>query len=411
MRVARVWMAMALAAGLVTVPMAARAMAQDAAAPAAAAPHQAGTVKASNGTSLTLTTAAGQDVTVLVPQAAKVLVVAPGSKDLKSATTGSLADVTPGDRVLVTGTAGDTTTLTATRVILMKSQAIAATHAAEDAAWAQGGGGIVKSVDAAAGKIVVASGLKTLTVTVTPATIVRRYSGDSVRFADAKMSTIGEIRPGDQLRVRGTKSADGASITADELVTGTFRNYSGLIASVDASAGTITLKDLATKKTVTVAVNDNSDVRRLPPMVAARVAMQMKGGAAGGSGAPGAGGAGAHAGGAAAPAAGEDAEGGARRASRAGTDLSQMLSRLPTETLAGLKAGDAVMIVATSPSAESDKSTAVTLLVGVEAILSASPSGQTTTLSPWSLGGGEPADTSGGGGGQGGAAQHAATPQ
>jgi co-chaperonin GroES (HSP10) len=404
-------MAMALAAGLVTVPMAARAMAQDAAAPAAAAPHQAGTVKASNGTSLTLTTAAGQDVTVLVPQAAKVLVVAPGSKDLKSATTGSLADVTPGDRVLVTGTAGDTTTLTATRVILMKSQAIAATHAAEDAAWAQGGGGIVKSVDAAAGKIVVASGLKTLTVTVTPATIVRRYSGDSVRFADAKMSTIGEIRPGDQLRVRGTKSADGASITADELVTGTFRNYSGLIASVDASAGTITLKDLATKKTVTVAVNDNSDVRRLPPMVAARVAMQMKGGAAGGSGAPGAGGAGAHAGGAAAPAAGEDAEGGARRASRAGTDLSQMLSRLPTETLAGLKAGDAVMIVATSPSAESDKSTAVTLLVGVEAILSASPSGQTTTLSPWSLGGGEPADTSGGGGGQGGAAQHAATPQ
>jgi co-chaperonin GroES (HSP10) len=397
-------MAMALAAGLVTVPMDARAMAQDAAAPAAAAPHQAGTVKATNGTSLTLTTAAGQDVTVLVPEAAKVLVVAPGSKDLKSATAGSLADVTPGDRVLVTGTAGDTTTLTATRVILMKSQAIAATHAAEDAAWAQGGGGIVKSVDAAAGKIAVASGLKTLTVTVTPATIVRRYSGDSVRFADAKVSTIGEIRPGDQLRVRGTKSADGASITADELVTGTFRNYSGLIASVDASAGTITLKDLATKKTVTVAVNDNSDVRRLPPMVAARVAMQMKGGAAGGSGAAGAGGA-------AAPAAGEDAEGGARRASRAGTDLSQMLSRLPTETLAGLKAGDAVMIVATSPSAESEKSTAVTLLVGVEAILSASPSGQTTTLSPWSLGGGEPADTSGGGGGQGGAAQHAATPQ
>ena len=31
---------------------------------------------------------------------------------------------------------------------------------------------------------------------------------------------------------------------------------------------------------------------------------------------------------------------------------------------------------------------AVTLLVGVDAILRASPSGQTMTLSPWSLGGG-----------------------
>ncbi len=41
---------------------------------------------------------------------------------------------------------------------------------------------------------------------------------------------------------------------------------------------------------------------------------------------------------------------GAARERSAGLDLSQMLSRLPTETLAGLKVGDAVMIVATSPS-------------------------------------------------------------
>ena len=40
---------------------------------------------------------------------------------------------------------------------------------------------------------------------------------------------------------------------------------------------------------------------------------------------------------------------GAARERSAGSDLSQMLSRLPTETLAGLKVGDAVMIVATSP--------------------------------------------------------------
>jgi co-chaperonin GroES (HSP10) len=391
----------ALAVGLLVALTAAPALAQSAAATAAV--RQAGTVKSTNATSLTLTTAAGQDVTVTVPETVKVLVVAPGSKDLKSATEGTLSDVTAGDRVLVTGAAGENASaMTAARVILMKAQAIAATHEAEDAAWSKGGGGIVKSVDAAAGRIVIASGLKTVTVVVTPSTVVRRYAGDSVRFADAKLSTIAAIQAGDQLRVRGTKSADGSTITADELVTGTFHHYSGLITAIDAAAGTVTLKDLATKKMVTVAVTSNSDVRRIPPMLAERVAARMKGGAGGGAGRSGAP--------AAAPAA--DAAGaadGAEREGRAGMDLSQMLSRLPTETLAGLKVGEAVMIVATSPTAGSETPAAVTLLVGVEAVLRASPNGQTMTLSPWSLGGGD--ESGGGGGGMGAGSQRTASPQ
>jgi hypothetical protein len=397
MRRSQVWISAALAVGslgvsaiavsLIALPL----VAQDA---PAAAPRAAGTVKSTDVTGLVLTTSTGQDYRVTVPATAKVVVVAPGSKDLKSATAGSLSDVSPADKVIVTGTPGDGgMTLTAVRVILMKSQAIAQTHAAEDAAWAQGGGGIVRSVDPAAGTIVVASGLKTLTVAVTPATIVRRYSGDSVRFADAQVSTVEAIHPGDQLRVRGTKSPDGGSITADELVTGTFHNYSGLIASIDSAAGTVTLKDLATKKTVTVTVTASSDVHRIQPLLAARVAMQMKSGTA--------------AGGAAAAPAGPpaDAAGGTRRA---GMDLSQMLARLPAETLAGLKVGDAVMIVATSPSADAATSTAVTLLAGVDAILSASPSGQSATLSPWSVGGD---GGMGEAGGMGGSPQRVATPQ
>jgi len=299
--------------------------------------------------------------------------------------------------VLVTGAAGDSATaLTATRVILMKAGAIAQTHAAEDAAWAKGGGGIVKSVDAATGTILISSRMKTVAVQTTPSTIIRRYSGDSVRFADAKVSTIGAIQPGDQLRVRGTKSADGSSIEAEELVTGAFHNYSGLITAVDATAGTVTLKDLATKKMVTVDVTSSSDVRRIPAMLAQRVAMQMKGGAAGAGGRSGAA--------TATPSA--DAEGGAQRA---GMGLSQMLSRLPTETLGGLKVGDAVMIVATSPTESSERSTAVTLLAGVEAILTASPSGQSMTLTPWSVGGDAPSE--GGGAAPDSGPQHAATPQ
>ena len=352
---------------------------------AQSAPHPAGTVKSTGSDSFVLTTTGGQDVTVNVPAAAKVLIVPPGAKDLSAATAGSVTDVQAGDRALVTGSAGDTgSTVTAVRVVLMKSTAIAQTRAAEEAAWAKGGGGIVKSVDQAAGKIEISSGLHSVTVTTTPATIVRRYSNGSVRFEDAVKSDLASIQPGDQLRVRGARSPDGATIAADEIVTGGFKNYSGLLTAVDASAGTVTLKDLTTKKVVTVAVTPNSDVRRLPPMAAQMIATRMKGGA---NGAGGAGAAQRPAGG---PPAGGEGPQGAGAARRAGMDLSQMLSRLPTETISGLKPGEAVMIVATAPSGQSTQSSAVTLLTGVEPILTAAPSGEGMTLSPWSVGGGEP---------------------
>jgi co-chaperonin GroES (HSP10) len=391
----------AVAVLALTGPMQLCGRAQTAAAPAASSlPHQAGTVKATSADGLTLTNATGQEYTVSVPDAAKILVVPPGSKDLKSATVGTLSDVAAGDKVIVNGSAGDTgMALKATRVILMKSAAIAESHAAEEAAWAQGLGGIVKSVDAGAGKLVIASGLKTVTVQTTPQTVVKHYSGESVRFSDATLSKITDIKPGDQLRVRGAKSADGSTITADAMVAGTFHNYSGLITAIDPTASTVTLKDLATKKSVTVEVTSSSDVRRIPAMAAQMIAARMKGGtatpAAGvppAGAAPGGGAGYAGAGGARGP--GGYSGGGAT--GRAGADLSQMLARLPTETLGGLKTGDAVMIVATSPAADAGKSTAVTLLAGVDALLTASPAGE-MTLSPWSVGGEAPSDGGGGG--------------
>jgi hypothetical protein len=297
---------------------------------------------------------------------------------LKSATPGQISDIAVGDKVIVNGSAGDTATaLIAQRIILMKAAAIEQSHAADEAAWKNGGGGIVKSVNAGTGTIVLSSGLKTVTVQTRPTTIVRHYANGSVKFEDAVGSSLDAILPGDQLRVRGAKSADGSSIQADEIVAGTFRNFSGLIASIDTTGGTVTLKDLTTKKNVTVYVTANSDIRRIPLQAATMLAARMHT-------KPGEGGAGAPA--AAAPAGGDAADGQRRAAGRAGMDLSQMLSRLPTETLAGLKTGDAVMIVAASSGAQSNKESAITLLAGVEPILAAQPEGQAMTLSPWSMG-------------------------
>jgi D-serine deaminase-like pyridoxal phosphate-dependent protein len=185
---------------------------------------------------------------------------------------------------------------------------------------------------------------------------------------------------GDQLRVRGAKSDDGSSIQAEEIVSGSFKNLAGLISSIDAAKGTVTLKDLATKKTVTVLITDNSNLKALPAQAAARFAARAKGGASEA-------GEESHAAG---QTGGSPAErtGGSGRS--AGADLSQLVSRLPNQTVADLKTGDAVMIVASQPDSTSSTITCVTLLSGVEPILAATPSGgPALTLSPWSLGGGD----------------------
>jgi len=360
----------------------ANAMVQTPASAPAAAGRQLGTVKTVAGNTLTLTTDAGQEVIVSVADGARILQLAPGSTDLKTAQTITLADIATGDRVLVSGKAGDTASaFAASRVILMKSGDIAQKHEAEQADWQKRGtGGIVSAVDAGSGTLTVSIGAKKLTINTSSTTQFRRYAGDSVKFEDAKPGTLAQIQVGDQLRVRGAKSDDGASIQAEEVVSGSFKNLAGLIATIDVGNGKLTLKDLSTKKTVTVTITANSSVRSLPPEAAARFAARAKGIAGGSSGTP-------------AVTQGEGTAAGGERTGgsghSAGADLSQLVSRLPNQTIADLKVGDAVMIVGSQSDAASNGVTAVTLLSGVEPILAATPSGSASlTLSPWSLGGG-----------------------
>ncbi len=357
------------------------ALSAQASAPAAASPaRQLGTVKSIDGNNVTLVTAAGARVTVSVDPAAKVLQLPPGSTDLKAATPAAFSDISAGDRI-VTGKPGDTAS--ASRVILMKSSDITARHQAEQADWQRhGSGGLVKSIDGPI--ITIAVGPRQVKVDTTSSTLFRRYAPDSIKFEDARPGALADIHPGDQLSVRGEKSADGGEIKADEVVTGTFSNLSGAVASIDPAAGTLTLKDLTTKRNVTIKVTANSDLRKLSPQAAASFAARNNPAAAV-SAAPEATAATARPAGAGS-AAGSGAPG---SRARAGMDLSRMLARLPAEPLADLKTGDAVMVVA-SPSSDSTY-TAITLLAGVEPLLSTNPqAGQQLTLSPWNIGEGAP---------------------
>jgi hypothetical protein len=333
-------------------------------APAPAA-SQRGTVKEVSGDAITMVADAGQTVTVNVANGAKIMQLAVGSTDLKTAIAGQLTDISVGDRILVTGKAGETpATFSAVRVILMKSADIAQKQAAERADWkARGTGGIVSAVDPGTGAITLTVGAKKVVVNTSSKTDFRRFASDSVKYQDAKPGTLAQIQPKDQMQARGTLSADGASMQAEEIISGSFENLSGQIASIDPAAGKITLKDLASKKMVTVNVTANSDVRAMPLQMASMFAARSNGGGQGG---------GRRGGGGGQATVDANGAGGTRRST--GADLSQMIARLPTSTLADLHKGDAVMIVA-SETPGAGIVTAVTLLTGVDPILTANPNG------------------------------------
>jgi hypothetical protein len=357
-----------------------------------------------------LTTDAGSDVTVQVQDSTKLVRTAPGQKDLKDATPIQLADLQSGDRILVRGKlADDGKAVAAASIIAMKKADIAEKQAHERDEWQKHGfGGLVNSVDAASSTISVAlpspGEKKSVAIHLSKDTIVRRYALDSVKFDDAKPAPLDQIKPGDQLRARGTRSADGTEFAADEIVSGTFRNIAGAISALDASAGTITVQDLVAKKSITVRVTPDSQLRKLPPPMAQRIAARLKGTSADApSSATAPSGAGPAASAdppmkpSASPSGGSSARGsgGMGRSGGGGiADLQQMIGRMPAATLADLQKGDAVMVVATEGGA-SGLSTVITLLGGVEPILEASPkSSASTILSPWSLssgGGGEAA--------------------
>ena len=371
-------------------------------------PPALGTVKSISGNTLILTSDAGVEMTVDVRDSTKIVRIAPGQKDLKDAQPIAMPDLQVGDRILVRGKAGDDNkTFSATSIIAMKKADIAEKQSRERDEWQKSGvGGLVNSVDAAGGVISITTPSlrenKTVAVHATKDTVLRRYAQGSVKFDDAKPAPLTEIRPGDQLRARGEKNADGSELTAQEIVSGSFRNISGTISSLDSAQNTITVHDLATKKNVAVKITSESQLRKLPAPIAQRIAQRLNGSGGANGDQAGSGQAVAKSGATAAPTAKELAAssgqvaadfGGRGRGMGAGAggpggggamDLQQIINRMPTSTIADLQKGDAVMLVGTD--AGGNAVTAITLLAGVEPILQGSPNGGATSiLSPWSL--------------------------
>ena len=273
----------------------------------------------------------------------------------------ALSTVAPGDRVVAVGRqSSDPAKLDATSLLIMTKSDVAQVQQRDREDWQKRGvAGTVTAIDPAAGTFTISVGQKTVTVQPSGKTDFLRYSPDSARFADSRPGAIGEVKVGDRARVLGNHNADGTAIAAEKIVFGSFRQFAGTIESVNGETGELRIKDLATKKPLTIRVNSDSTLKKLPPPMAATLAKRYRPGANGAGDPPAAAG-----------------------------DIQTMLDRVPPLPLADLKPGDAIMVSTTQGT--DTRVTAIMLLAGVEPLLTASPTATRDIMSGWNLGGGDP---------------------
>ena len=355
-----------------------------------------------NAKQLFVKTDAGSVVIVAVADNSRILRNPPGEQGVDKATPITLAEMAAGDRVFARGTLSDDRKNVSGRILIVNTKAdIEKKREAERAEWqARGVVGTVSAVNAETKEITIQTrtpeGPKPVVIAANGAAVkLRRYAPDSIKFADAKPSPFEEVKAGDQLRAKGEKSADGSRVTAEEVVTGSFRTTLGTVKAVDAAKNEITIEQASDKKPLIVVVRPDSVLKQVPAEMAMMMMGGMGGSAAGGPGSAPAGGA-APAGGGAAPAGGSPRvviqggpgggaapAGGAAGAPGQGgpvrrmMDPQQMLDRLPPVTLAELKPGQ-MIVISSTVGADPTRVTAIQLVSNVEplvAMMSRRPGG------------------------------------
>jgi hypothetical protein len=276
--------------------------------------------------------------------------VAPGEKSLKNAESIQVSDIAVGDKVLVNT---DPLTASARRLIVMSASAITKRDESDRTAWTTHGvSGIVvaKTGEDLTLRVRILQGDTQAHVLVSNTTGFRKYAADSVRFGDAKLSSVAEVQVGDQLRARGTKSEDGLKVTAEQVVFGTFVTKAGTITAIDSENKAVAVKELNTNTVFNVKLTADSQLKQMPNFAA------MAGGGGAGGGMPAGG-----------PASGGPPTGAPVTGGRP-PDIAQMVERMPSVALDALKVGDTVVMSSTK-GAVANEYTAIVLLDNAEMLI------------------------------------------
>ena len=297
---------------------------------------------------ISLKTDSGEWVVVRTDDRTSFLKAQPGARDLSGASPLTFAAIAVGDRLLARGTpTEDKKTLAGRQLVVMNRSDIDLKHEQERAEWRRRGlAGVIKALDPATEQITVETRSLAGSQTVVVATADRhasfkRYAPESVRFSDVLPSSFGELQVGDQLRVLGDRTPDGARVLAEHVVSGAFQIVSGAVEA--AHGGQVRMRDNETGRPLTVTVGPDAMVRRLPPEMAARLGKRVRSGAGRPEGDPGSG-------------------------RMGGATLQEMLERLPPMPIEELKTGDQIAV--SSPKSRArGRLIAAVLLAGIEPLL------------------------------------------
>jgi hypothetical protein len=371
---------------LITFSLATSVATAQATDPSIAAKHAIGEVKTIDAATkqLTIKTDAGSVVTVTVGDKTTYKKLAPGEQSLANATDITFTDIAEGDRVMARGTvAEDRKSVPAAQVIVMTKGDLAKKQEAERLEWRRRGIlGVITALKPDTKEITIThrtmAGQQSVVIPVSETTEMKRYAPDSIKFGDAKPSTFGELKVGDQLRAIGDRTEDPLRFNPQKVVTGSFRTVGGVVTAVDPATGEIKINELEKKTPLTIVIKQDAVLRRFPADIGA-----MMGGFNRGGGGPGGAPGGAAGGGQ--PAQGQAPQGGGQAARPQGPggpggsgpggpgggrgfNINDMLERLPTISLADVKVGDTI-IVSSTQGVDPTRLTAISLVAGADTLL------------------------------------------
>jgi hypothetical protein len=281
----------------------------------------------------------------------------PGKTMMTDAVAVALTEIEVGDRVTAKKRMTPEGKIAPITLMIMMSKGdIAKKQELEREAWrTRGVVGTVGAVDAAAKTVTLNLRTRGEAVAVKlvtgDKTVFRRYQPESVKFSDAKISSIGEIKPGDQLRALGNRSEDGATYTAEQVVFGTFKTITVTVETVDAEKKEIKVKQ-AEGGPLTLTVSADANLRQFPSQMGAMFGGQGGGGERPAGPPPGAGG-------------GPGGPGQGRPGGPRGFDPAAMIDRLPPMQLADLKPGG-MLLVLTTVGNDPTRANAITVVSGIE---------------------------------------------
>ena len=243
------------------------------------------TALAAKSGQISLKTDKGDAVIVIISGGTVFRKVPPGAQSLSAAARIDFSAVGVGDRIVAIGQRSeDQKKVEARSVIVMSRSDLDKKRQAEQEEWQRRGvSGTVSAVDPEAKTFAIKAGSRNVTIQPAATARYRRYAPGSVKFSDARQGSFADVQVGDQVRVLGDKSGDGTTVVAEWIVSGTFRQIAATITSLNAQIGEIVVKDLTTRKTLTVRVNADSTMRRVPPALAALLARRYQPGGAHGA--------------------------------------------------------------------------------------------------------------------------------